>query len=434
MPLDSAAQNISGLMCWWCVRPSSKVYCEDMVATKNLGSVVGLFAGIGGLELAFSRAGFGTDLLVELDDAARRVLAARFADVEIQTDVADLDALPHRATILTAGFPCQNLSMAGDKRGLKGNKSSVVKHMFRLIARSNIETVVIENVNFMLNLNRGAAMSDLVADFERLGFRWAYRVFDTMDFGLPQRRRRVYMVASRGLDPRIALFGDDIDGEREKTPRIVDLDRPIGFYWTEGRSGVGLTVDAIPPLKVGSSIGIASAPAVYFPEGEVLMPSLVACERLQGFPAGWTDVEGGLPGKRPGWRLIGNAVSVPVATSVAQRLREGCAVPDLDARPLDIGQPWPSAAWNVGHGHQTPYAHLRPTPVLPSSIRDFRDADWSRLSNRALDGFIGRAAAGGLNMPVGFLDALRAAERRPALSSLSRDTLPVDRISRQLGA
>src|SRR5207248_10365418 len=112
-------------------------------------------------------------------------------------------------------------------------------------ARSRVPTVVIENVYFMLQLDSGKAMQWIVQRFEHLGYRWAYRVLDTMGFGLPQRRRRVYFVASLDLDPRGVLFADD---QPQSPPPIVDLSRPVGFYWTEGRSGIGLTVDGIPPL------------------------------------------------------------------------------------------------------------------------------------------------------------------------------------------
>ena len=114
-------------------------------------------------------------------------------------------------------------------------------------------------------------MSWLVDRFEELKYRWAYRVVDSMGFGLPQRRRRVYFVATRDLDPRTVLFADE--SAAAAVPN-ADLTRPLGFYWTEGRSGLGLTVDGIPPLKVGSTLGIPSAPAVLFPDGEVLTPSL----------------------------------------------------------------------------------------------------------------------------------------------------------------
>jgi DNA (cytosine-5)-methyltransferase 1 len=373
--------------------------------------VSGLFSGIGGFELAFSQAGFSTTLLAEIDTAATAVLKCRFPNCPLHLDVSDLTDLPSGTEVLTAGFPCQNLSMAGDKSGIDGTKSGIVGKMFELISRSGVPTVVIENVYFMLQLDRGNAMRHLVEQFESLRYKWAYRVVDTMSFGLPQRRRRVYMVASRTLDPRAILFADETDARQSIEP---SLHAPLGFYWTEGRSGVGLTVDGIPPLKVGSAVGIPSAPAVLFPDGEVLMPDLTSCERLQGFPSTWISAAGIHQGRRPEWRLIGNAVSVPVAQWVAERIKNPGSPLQLASRSMAATDRWPDAAWNVGSGRVSAKASDHPLSVNRQSISEFRNSHWTRLSERALNGFIERAADGGLKMPAGFLEALRRAERRPA--------------------
>lgn len=372
-------------------------------------SVTGLFAGIGGFELAFSRAGLDTEMLVEVDPAANLVLASHFPNVEVHKDVLDLIDLPGSTSILTAGFPCQNLSMAGDKSGIEGSKSSVVKKMFELIEKSTVPLVVIENVYFMLQLDSGKGMEWLVHQFEHLDYRWAYRVLDTMGFGLPQRRRRVYFVASRDVDPRMILFADETD--RPALPK-PDLSVPLGFYWTEGRSGVGITIDGIPPLKVGSSLGIPSAPAVLFPDGEVLMPSLKACERLQGFPPGWTASAANGEKKDPRWRLVGNAVSVPVAQWVAERINEPGEVREYELANEDRWERWPDAAWNVDGRRVGVVASDRPTLTGLPSILQFRDETWTRLSDRALNGFISRAVAGRLKMPEGFIAALMNASRK----------------------
>jgi DNA (cytosine-5)-methyltransferase 1 len=348
--------------------------------------------------------------MVEIDPDANAVLRARFPDVELKSDINDLESLPSSTTILAAGFPCQNLSMAGDKTGIAGKKSGVVAKMIELIVVAKVPTVVIENVNFMLQLDAGRGMQWLVDRFEENGYKWAYRVLDTMGFGLPQRRRRVYFVACTDTDPRQVLFADET---ASPIPQKIDLDKPVGFYWTEGRSGVGLTADGIPPLKVGSSIGIASAPAVLFPDGEVLMPSLSACERLQGFEPGWTTVEGRTTEARKAqWRMIGNAVSVPVASWVANRIKAPGLVLDFEESALKAGARWPNAAWNIGGGRRSVKATDKPLGIGNPSIAEFRDESWTRLSDRALDGFISRAESGGLRMPDGFLHALRSAKRR----------------------
>lgn len=373
-------------------------------------TLTGLFSGIGGFELAFSRAGFESQLLVEIDPSASAVLRARFPTVEVRGDILELNDLPEDTSVLTAGFPCQNLSMAGDKSGIEGPKSGIVNRMFTLISRSRVPVVVIENVYFMLQLDSGRAMKWLVDQFEELGYQWAYRVVDSIGFGLPQRRRRVYFVAALEIDPRAVLFADNTSADVSPKP---DLSKPLGFYWTEGRSGVGLTVDAIPPLKVGSALGIPSAPAVLFPDGEVLMPSLLACERLQGFPAGWTmDAVKDSPKKEPRWRLLGNAVSVPVAQWVAERIKSPGTVSDYDEFSLDGSKSWPDAAWNIGEGRIGVNAGDRPLGTSMPSISEFRDPAWTRLSDRALNGFINRAAEGGLWMPEGFLESLRRAGRK----------------------
>ena len=374
-------------------------------------AVAGLFAGIGGFEHAFSQADFETNILVEIDPAARAVLQARFPNVEIRSDVCDLSSLPSNTTVVTAGFPCQNLSMAGDKSGISGSKSSVVEKLFDLISASDDLTVVIENVYFMLQLDSGRAMEWLVRRFERLGYHWAYRVLDTFGFGLPQRRRRVYMLASRHIDPRRILFADNKPLE---DPLIPSLKHPLGFYWTEGRSGLGLTANGIPPLKVGSAIGIPSPPAVLFPDGEALTPSLRVCEKLQGFPQGWTDVPSTTTERNPAWRLVGNAVSVPIARWVAERIRRPGNVLDHSISKIEPGDRWPQAAWNVGHERMAVDANDKPLGMPSPSIAMFRDSSWSRLSNRAMNGFIRRAEQGGLRMPDNFLNTLRVAKRKTA--------------------
>jgi DNA (cytosine-5)-methyltransferase 1 len=370
-------------------------------------AVTGLFAGIGGFELGFSQAGYDAAMLVEIDPAANAVLRNQFPNADVRTDVAALSGVPAETTILTAGFPCQNLSMAGDKSGLDGGKSGVVGRMFELIERSSVPIVVIENVNFMLHLDSGRAMLWLVEQFERLKYQWAYRVLDTMGFGLPHRRRRVYLIASRTIDPRSILFADNLSTESKQEP---DLSKPVGFYWTEGRSGIGLTADGIPPLKIGSAIGIPSPPAVLFPDGEVLLPSLSACERLQGFPDGWTRVDSQSKSRGARWRMIGNAVSVPVAHWIASRIKNPGNPDPLETSPLTI-EKWPNAAWNVGAGRMSVFANDRPVKARRLSIAKYRDENWTRLSDRALDGFIRRAEKGNLRMPSGFLEALREAPR-----------------------
>jgi DNA (cytosine-5)-methyltransferase 1 len=96
------------------------------------GLVVGLFAGIGGLEAGFQKQGYHPAMLCEADPAARSVLAKRFPDVLITEDIRTLDALP-ASNIVTAGFPCQDLSQVGRCRGVRGPNSGLVDTLLDLL-------------------------------------------------------------------------------------------------------------------------------------------------------------------------------------------------------------------------------------------------------------------------------------------------------------
>ncbi|MEB2353340.1 MAG: DNA cytosine methyltransferase, partial [Burkholderiaceae bacterium] len=202
------------------------------------------------------------------------------SDAEYRDDITRLRSLPASTDLICAGFPCQDLSQAGRTAGLDGERSGLIAEVFRLLSRRRVPTVVVENVPFMLQLNGGNAMRAIVDEFERRGYRWAYRVVDTFSFGLPQRRERVFLVASRVLDPAEVLLADD----RPLIQPGTDLRRLAhGFYWTEGLGGLGWAVDAVPTLKNGSTIGIPSPPAILMPDGSLIKPDIRDGERLQGF-------------------------------------------------------------------------------------------------------------------------------------------------------
>jgi len=375
----------------------------DPVRVTRL-NVASLFSGIGGFELGLSRAGHKTNLLCEVDPAAKSVLDQRFPRTPIISDISEFDSLPITTDLVCAGFPCQNLSMAGDKSGITGPKSSLVDQVFRLIDGQQVRWVLFENVYFMLHLNRGKAMEYMIGRLEQKGMRWAYRVLNTQWFGLPQRRRRVFLIASTDEDPRDVILSDNSCVVKES--RVSTLDHPIGFYWTEGRSGVGLTSDGIPPLKSGSALGIASAPAVLFPDGSVETPTIQEAERLQGFPIDWTVAAEQVNG-RLRWRLVGNAVSVPIAEWIGRKLvRPRAYDSSLDER-LQVGELWPAAAWGDSSGRFRSSATQNPLGAGSTSLSAFAIRPWNSLSTRALSGFVARADSSRLKFPLGFLDALR---------------------------
>lgn len=381
-------------------------------------SVTGLFAGVGGLELGLSRSGYRASAFVESDPHARAVLLDRFPDVPVHGDISHIESLPP-SDVLTAGFPCQDLSQAGRMQGIHGGKSSLVSHVFRLMdgMERPPEWLLLENVPFLLHLNAGAGMDWLVSQLEARDFTWAYRIIDTNSFGLPQRRRRLYILASQRNDPHAAILSEDSGVTRKP----FDGTQACGFYWTEGNTGLGWAVDAVPPLKGSSGLGIVSPPAVWLPaEKTFVTPSISDAEAMQGFDRRWTAAAESVPrGDRIRWRLVGNAVSVPVAQWVGAKL-EGSGPVAGEETPLPDGSKWPTAAWGRrGERYRVTISEW-PEEVTGSSLRS---ALWDPrpLSARAAKGFKTRLFKSTLRANQEFRDDLEAYVTGHRLGDLQAD-------------
>jgi DNA (cytosine-5)-methyltransferase 1 len=382
-------------------------------------TVAGLFAGVGGIERGLARSGHQASLLCENDLGASEVLRARFPHVALCGDIRKLVRLPRKTTLVAAGFPCQDLSQAGKTTGIAGARSGLVGEIFRLLEEHRTPWVLLENVPFMLQLGRGEAMNVITSALEALNYKWAYRVVDARAFGLPQRRRRVYLIASNIGDPRTVLFADEAGPVDE--PKLNGHPLACGFYWTEGIRGLGWAVDAVPTLKGGSTIGIPSSPAILLPSGEVVTPDIRDAERLQGFPSGWTKPAERVAKKGSRWKLVGNAVSVPAAAWVGRRLAKPGSILDFALTPLGDSKRWPTAAWNVGEGRVAVAASEWPVKRRYISLDTFLKFQPALLSVKATSGFLRRTEIAKLRFPPGFLKAVQL-----HLESVS----PIQRISK----
>lgn len=367
-------------------------------------NVAGLFAGIGGIELGLAASGFHASLLCEFDRAALAVLRARFPGTRLTEDIRELDKLPREIDLVTAGFPCQDLSQAGQTKGIVGERSGLVAEVFRLLRHGDIPEVLIENVPFMLQLDRGQAMRVLTRNLEDLGYRWAYRVLDALAFGVPQRRHRVFLFASKRRDPGSVLFRSDA---AERIPRERE-GRACGFFWTEGERGLGWAVDAVPTLKGGSTIGVPSPPAIWFPDGRIETPDIRDAERLQGFPAEWTSATETVARATFRWKQVGNAVAVPVIDWIGQGLVRPSAAVCRTTGPIDVDRRWPRAGMLVDGQPMQVEASLWPIERDRPPLADFLRYPTRPLSARATVGFLSRLHKGHLRLAEGFLDAVES--------------------------
>lgn len=177
-----------------------------------------LFAGIGGFDLGFQLAGMETVWQVEIDKNCQNVLAKHWPDVARCEDVRDCGK--HNlepVDLICGGFPCQDLSVAGCRAGLAGERSGLWFEFARIIGEMRPRWCVIENVPGLLSSNQGRDMGTIVGALGQFGYWWAYRVLDAQYFGVAQRRRRVFIVASLGGgSPAEVLF--EQESLRRDTP------------------------------------------------------------------------------------------------------------------------------------------------------------------------------------------------------------------------
>ena len=372
------------------------------VVKPKIGS---LFAGIGGFDLGFEREGFDVAWSVEWDRNAQAVLRQQFPNAKVFGDIREVDPdLLERVDVICGGFPCQDLSVAGKRAGLSGERSGLFHDAMRLVRKLKPKILVLENVPGLLSSNNGL---DFATVLREVGEGWnceevAWRVLDSQYFGVPQRRRRVFIVGSSriGCAEQVLALSESGDRDhpkkratREETSSdtqerarnrgiwwnggdvsasittrshfqsmpdkgnlqavieqrvvgalcardykgvgfqyveqgkvVVDSHHPIAtshaFYSTGGTHGVNQTPEVSSPLKVGSSIGIPSPPAVaHGMNVRRLTPR--ECERLQGFPDDWTQI--GTQEKPTAdshrYKQLGNAVTVNVAQWIARRVR-----------------------------------------------------------------------------------------------------------------
>jgi DNA (cytosine-5)-methyltransferase 1 len=365
--------------------------------------IAGLFAGIGGLELGLHQAGHETAVFSEIWPPAAKVLAHRFKGIPNVGDIANLKSLPSDVDIMTAGFPCQDLSQAGQTAGIRGRKSGLVDHVFRLLDRDRPKWVLLENVSFMLRLDGGSAMARLVSEFEERNYRWAYRVVNSLSF-LPHRRERVFFLASTSEDPASVLFVDESNPAATETKLETHAH---GFYWTEGTRGLGWGRDCVPTLKNGSTVGIPSPPAILLTNGEIVTPDIRDAERLQGLPPNWTRPAQSVARASLRWSLVGNAVTKPVAAWIGRRLME----PKEYDRSRDAGpiahRDWPRAARFDGARRYEVRISEFPHWRKRKPLQEFLLYPPSLLSERATAGFLSRIEKSSLRFVPGFKERVR---------------------------
>lgn len=192
------------------------------------------FAGIGGFGLAAKRAGWETVWACEIGPSARAVYAARLGHdgLRFDRDIRESRNLPP-IDILTGGFPCQDLSVAGRRKGLSGSRSGLFFELVRILEESRPQWFVFENVPGLLSSNQGRDMGVVLSSLVECGYGVAWRILNSRYFGLAQNRERVFIVGHRSGSPDYptqVLF--DEESQARDSSADADARRDIAFAVT----------------------------------------------------------------------------------------------------------------------------------------------------------------------------------------------------------
>jgi DNA (cytosine-5)-methyltransferase 1 len=258
-------------------------------------SYVELFAGAGGLSLGLDRAGWHCVGHAEVNKDARAVLRYRWPDTPLYGDVSTLDGTQWRGvTLLSGGSPCQDLSVAGKRAGLKGSRSVLFLEQVRLWNESAAPLMLWENVDGALSSGEGKDFARVLSTIlglavavprarrrgQRVGWasagvvdgdngvRVAWRVIDLQYFGVPQRRRRVFIVASRSArvcPAQVLLELDSDEWGRAKGSESRETDSRA--------AGNGSGERNARPLDAAQSVAFSTTASVPYVHADV-MPTL----------------------------------------------------------------------------------------------------------------------------------------------------------------
>lgn len=349
---------------------------------------ISLFSGIGGFDLAFDRAGMECVTVCEIDKNAQAILRRHFPNATLYDDVRKVGKETHERKsidLICGGFPCQDLSVAGKRAGLAGERSGLWFEFARVIDELEPRWVVIENVPGLLSSHKGKDFAIIIRWLAERGYGVTWRILDAQYFGVPQRRRRVFIVGSFGngcaaevLFERESSSGDIEPGGETWEGATRRIAQSITGSNTQNNGGGGLTDRSTPSLVIANTLSTSlghhgwsvgdqditnlqisstvetginkrmkpeqvipiwhnhqqdgsirmqegSAPTVskHWGTGGNNVPFVgvrrltpTECERLQGFPDGWTDGQS----DSTRYKQLGNAVAVPVVEWIGKRI------------------------------------------------------------------------------------------------------------------
>lgn len=317
---------------------------ERIIPKKFKYKTVSLFSGIGGLDLGFEYAGFNIIWANDFDKYACETYKANVSKNIVCGDIrVEKDNIPNH-DVLIGGFPCQPFSTLGKLQGFNDEKGrgTLFFEIKDIIIKHKTKVVVLENVKNIMNHDNGKTFKRIIHELESLGYVCFYHVFNSADYGVPQRRNRCYIVAFLGECYNTPEFKFPNKQKLEITTQdLLDKDVSEKYFLTKkifptimGHGTKKYIVNPTYDLPISKTLTATMAKMHrasqdnyvtdqinferYCGDNRTNVRKLTPneCRKLQGFPSDWRQVVSDCQA----YKQFGNAVTVNVAYNLAKTL------------------------------------------------------------------------------------------------------------------
>lgn len=333
---------------------------------KNGPKLVSLFSGCGGMDIGFEQAGFFRVWANDFDKDAQATFKANLGEIDGR-DIREVpaDEIPD-CDIITAGFPCQPFSNAGNRKGINDSRGMLYLECLRIIREKKPAVFLFENVKGLKSSKYidGRNLVDVIAsDLEEMGYIVTYQVMNSVDYGVPQRRERLIMVGVRSDLGKSFVFPQPIPTtEKQTLGYILDMPEnlPNQVSWPlspqamsmlpnipEGGSWKDIPYDLLPDRlkRIRDNMKRYHAPKFYrrFARTEINGTITASAQpencgiihpvenrrytireiaRIQSFPDDYVFFDGTLKEITASYKVIGNAVPCGLAYAIAKAIKE----------------------------------------------------------------------------------------------------------------
>jgi DNA (cytosine-5)-methyltransferase 1 len=303
--------------------------------SKKKYSVISLFAGCGGLDLGFiggfkifgkrySKRNFDLIWSNDSDKNACLTYEKNFGEKNVCGDIIKIlkgnmpdlfaKSIPKRADIVLGGFPCQDFSVAGKRRGFNSERGNLYKSMVEVVKKTKPLVFMAENVKGLLSINDGTAIDTIKSDFSKLGYEVTHELFHVANYGVPENRERVIIVGtktSKGLPkfifPKPSVKENSWLTVKEAISDLANLQEGAlpNHYWSKAKRFVGTQGNiTISKNKVAPTMRAEHHGNIEFHWNGKRRLSAREAARIQSFPDNFIFY----PSTSSAYKQIGNAV------------------------------------------------------------------------------------------------------------------------------